>query len=755
MQRLLLLKFLLLISALSFSNTIVVKNIEELNKANANARPGDLVILQDGEWKNVTIALNCMGTKDQPIVFRAQTAGKVIISGNSMLKLGGSFIVVDGLYFMNGYSGDDAVFEFRIDKNHLANSCRITNCVIDGFNNPKRIDENNWVLFYGKNNKLDHCSFVNKKNMGVLLAVILDDDRSRENFHYINHNYFGLRIPLASNGGEIIRVGVSQHCQFNSNTQIANNYFEGCDGEAEVISIKSGANAVKENIFRECQGSVVLRHGDNNLVVGNLFIGNDKPGTGGVRVINKGQAVVSNIFYKCRGEGFRSPLAIMNGIPNSPAHRYVQVTKAQIISNTFYECAPMSFGEGSDTERTLPPDDVIFSNNTFYNTRDSIIYRAWDDIGGIKFAKNNVSKNVSQVLANGFVKTNVPRQKPVAISNRSGPQYSHIDMIPMMEKKAYASSGASWFSKKNNVGIASPLLVNCATAQEVFKQLERKEPVIIRLTGKEYNLSKPFVITKPVEFTGSRQSTTYFTTGEMQAAIVIAGNGQLSLRNMNISGSGVKATSFISSDSSGPSDHYSLTISDCIISSFDRNNGSQNLFNAYKSMVADSIVVQNCQITQNRVDGFMLKNETDNRGYYNAERVSFTNNEFSELKGVLLSLYRGGPDESTLGPKLTFTKNKLVNCTTTDSTDALIKLTGVQQTNISSNLFTNCNPSHSKNSSMPSAQIVTGRLIHYTDLVRANHIFHNNSIVSSGAVHLNQFVDDRGNTFNTNYKKYY
>ena len=134
-----------------------------------------------------------------------------------------------------------------------------------------------------------------------------------------------------------------------------------CDGEAEVISIKSGSNAVKENIFRECQGSVVLRHGDNNPVAGNIFLGNDKPGTGGVRVINKGQAVVSNLFYRCRGDDFRSPLAIMNGIPNSPAHRYVQVTNAQIISNTFYECAPMSLGEGSDTERTLPPDDVVFA----------------------------------------------------------------------------------------------------------------------------------------------------------------------------------------------------------------------------------------------------------------------------------------------------------------------------------------------------------------------------------------------------------
>ncbi|MEI9955576.1 MAG: chondroitinase-B domain-containing protein [Ferruginibacter sp.] len=43
--------------------------------------------------------MNCTGTKEQPITFKAQDAGKVIISGHSQLKLGGNFIVVDGFYF--------------------------------------------------------------------------------------------------------------------------------------------------------------------------------------------------------------------------------------------------------------------------------------------------------------------------------------------------------------------------------------------------------------------------------------------------------------------------------------------------------------------------------------------------------------------------------------------------------------------------------------------------------------------------------
>src|SRR6187455_1219760 len=214
MNRLLLLNCFLFSTLLLTAKTIVVKNSDELTAANKKAMPGDIIILQDGEWNNLTIHLTCNGTKENPITFRSQTAGKVLITGNSKLKLGGNFLIIDGLNFINGYAGNDAVISFRIDKNQLANNCRVTNTAIDNFNNPKRMDENNWVLFYGKNNRLDHCSFKNKKNMGVLLAVVLDDDRSRENFHSIDHNYFGKRPPLASNGGEIIRVGVSEHCQF-------------------------------------------------------------------------------------------------------------------------------------------------------------------------------------------------------------------------------------------------------------------------------------------------------------------------------------------------------------------------------------------------------------------------------------------------------------------------------------------------------------------------------------------------------------
>ena len=757
MTRLLLLSSFILISFFASADSTFVKTIDELHAAAKKVKPGDKIILKNGEWKDVIIKLNCKGTKEDPIIVKAQSAGKVIITGNSQLKLGGAYTTVDGLYFHNGYAGKDAVINFRADKDDLANNCRVTNTVVNDFNNPKRMDENNWVLFYGKSNRLDHCSFKDKKNMGVLIAVILDDERSRENFHSIDHNYFGRRPPLASNGGEIIRVGVSQHCQFNSNTQITDNFFEHCNGETEIVSIKSGSNVVRGNVFKESQGSVVLRHGDNNTVENNLFLGNGKVATGGVRVINKGQWVVNNFFYKCRGTDFRSPLAIMNGIPNSPAHRYVQVTDAVIANNTFVDCSPISFGEGSDAERTLPPANVLLANNVFYNQIDSIIYHVYDAIDGIRFSGNEVSLQVKQKLSPGFKPTPLTVQKndnqpfPVSTHNNkfvaidsiqkvattrlSRPLatkagFTDINLIKQIQANAYSKTGAKWFKQP---GSNVPVLlktVKCSTANEVYAQLEHNGPVIIELTGSVYEISKTIVVNKQVQFITKQTKPIRFSSGSMSAAIVLSGNGHLTLKDLPIDGKEIKATHFIASDNAGYSNHYNLVMSNCSISGLALQAGCKNFFYAYKSMIADSIIIRNSIFKDNTVNMISMADEKDDKGYYNAEKIDISHNTFINNNGVLLNIYRGGNDESTLGPNLKFRHNKIEQCNTVDST-ALINLTGVQVSRFISNTFTSSNTNES--------------LFYFKDIVRATHRVEKNVFQSSGSITANQFVIEKEN----------
>ena len=751
MIKLLLLKCCICIALLSGANTIIVKNADELKKANKEAKPGDIIVLQDGIWTNITISLNCKGTKEQPITFKAQTAGKVIISGNSKLQIGGTYIIVDGLYFTNGYAGNDAIIKFRVNNNELANNCRVTNTVINNFNNPKRMDENYWVALYGKHNQIDHCSFQNKKNMGVMMAVILDDERSRENFHSINNNYFGFRTPLASNTGETLRVGVSQHCEFNSNTQIIDNFFENCDGETEIISLKSGSNVIRNNLFKECSGAVVLRHGDNNTVESNVFLGNNKPGTGGVRIINKGQWVVNNLFYECRGRDFRSPIAIMNGVPNSPAHRYVQVTDAVIANNSFYNCTPLSFCDGSDAERSATPSNVAFINNIYFNNTDNIAYKKHDDISRIRFAGNIINDAMSQTMPDGFNKSSINTQNEgaaiIPISNNNGiaisdslnaisstrlagklsatPGITDIAKFKQVIANAETKCGAAWFGPSFMTQEQTRIRVTCKTADDVYKALQENTTgsLEIILTKKKYQFPAPLILNANVTVSARSRRTIKFNTAFSDFLFYITAGNNITFKKLRIDMDDVETKSFISSDTSGSSNHSNLSITDCHF-----KRGKMQFFNAAKTTVLDSIIITNNTFTDNKGILFNFSHELDKKGYYNVEKLVIANNTITEHKGQILVMQRTGNDESTMGPNLSFINNKLTDC---KSDEPLIHLYGTQVSAIMNNSFTNCNGGKT--------------LILFEDIVRAAHSLRSNSIINSGKVVENQFVVSDGN----------
>lgn len=728
------------------SNTIVT-NINELDLANKNAKPGDTIVLKNGTWNNITIQLDAIGDKNNPIVFKAATKGKVIITGHSRLLIGGSFLEIDGLYFTNGYAGEDAVIKFRINNQKIANHCRVTNTVINDFNNPKRLDENYWVAMYGKNNRIDHCSFMNKKNIGVLLAVILENDRSRSNFHSIDHNYFGFRTPLASNGGEIIRVGVSEHCEFNSNTVIEANFFEKCDGETEIISIKSCQNIVKNNLFKECQGAVVLRHGNYNTIANNVFLGNDKKGTGGVRVINKGQVIVNNLFYKCKGVDFRSPLSIMNGVPNSPANRYVAVTDAFIAYNRFYDCSPISFCEGRSEERSLQPKNVQFINNLFYTKMDTTIYHIYDDISGIQFSNNLVGNEVHKTFIKGFKNTFMKLEQsgglsiPIPMSNGTNlipdsivqvlmtatnqaitttKGYASKSNFTQVLENAYSNCGAKWFGNSNKR--ANAIHVDCKNAKEISNAIAQYQnrDLTINLTNLTYTFDSSIPLKENITFqTKMNMPIRFVSTIDLDHLFEIQGGQSLYLKNIQLNLSALKSKTFITTDTSGSSNHSNLMMQQCIVKNYDGT-----FLQASKSSLMDSIVIRNCNWSNGNGILFNLNNEVDKKGYYNVEKMKFSNNTIINHHGSLMSILRSGKDESTLGPFVQIENNSFNHIES--SKIPFILLNGVQQSIIHQNNFNDCNP--------------ISKLIEYNDEVRAAHMLIKNKITNSGAILKNDYV---------------
>lgn len=272
--------FFLWINTAYSQQNIKVTNLEQFNEAVKKVRPGDKVILANGVWKDAELVFVGKGTAKAPITLTVENKGKVSLEGQSNLRIAGEYLVVEGLVFKNGYTPTSAVIEFRRNKTHLANHCRVTECVIDNYSNPERFETDYWVSIYGKNNRFDHNFLTGKRNHGVTLAVRLNTVESRENKHQIDHNYFGHRPILGANGGETMRVGTSHYSLTNSNTIVEANYFDRCNGEHEIISNKSGQNIFRYNTFFECQGTLTMRHGNETLVESNYFFGNHKPNTG-------------------------------------------------------------------------------------------------------------------------------------------------------------------------------------------------------------------------------------------------------------------------------------------------------------------------------------------------------------------------------------------------------------------------------------------------------------------------------------------
>ncbi|VAV98076.1 Alginate lyase precursor, partial [hydrothermal vent metagenome] len=188
-----------------------VKNQAEYAIAEKKLVAGDIIILANGVWRDFEIKISGKGTKSKPITLISEDAGKVILSGQSNLRIGGEYILVTGLVFRDGYSPTGEVISFRRSTKELARNSRVTEVVIDGFSKPDRYDSDHWVVIYGKKNRFDHNHLVGKTNKGVTVAVRLYSKDNRENHHRIDHNYFGPRPVLGSNGGETLRIGTSKY----------------------------------------------------------------------------------------------------------------------------------------------------------------------------------------------------------------------------------------------------------------------------------------------------------------------------------------------------------------------------------------------------------------------------------------------------------------------------------------------------------------------------------------------------------------
>ncbi|MCK7598147.1 alginate lyase [Microbulbifer sp. CAU 1566] len=670
----------------------LVHNQKEYAKVAKRLEAGDTVVLANGVWKDFEILFTGNGEKENPITLTAEEKGKVVLSGQSNLRLAGEHLVVSGLVFKDGYTPSSEVISFRRNKDHLANNSRVTEVVIEDFSKPERMDSDYWVSIYGKNNRFDHGHLAGKRNKGVTMAVRLNTEASQENGHRIDHNYFGPRPVLGSNGGETLRIGTSHYSLTDSLTVVENNFFDRCDGEVEIISVKSGKNILRNNTFFESRGTLTMRHGNGNLIEGNVFLGNGVDHTGGIRVINADQVIRNNYLEGLTGYRFGSGFTVMNGVPNSPINRYHQVVNAEIENNSFINVEHIHLAAGSDQERSATPQDSTIADNIFYTESGKSPFSIFDDISGITFA-NNVStgfvdKKIHEGIDKGVGKLKRADNGLLYPTDKSAANKGASKDLVVTTKEM---TGASWYPKSEPVTpFDSGKSISVRPGENaLFDAItSAADGDTLVLENGAYNATKRLDINKTLTIKAKKQGKATLTS-DRPVMFEIQDGGSLSLDGLVISGSNSPDNAgniLIRTAVWGMLKNYRFSMTNSRVENLDINH-SYHVFDSGLRAFADTITLANNYFENITGDLLKLNKETDDLGVYNAEYVIVTGNTFKNVQGALVDLYRGGTDESTFGPHIDFSNNTVTGSGKgkRNKAQALIKLHGTQVADIHEN----------------------------------------------------------------------
>ncbi|MXZ11739.1 MAG: hypothetical protein F4Y79_20160 [Gemmatimonadetes bacterium] len=398
-----------------------IMTLSDLEHRVSDARPGDTITLDDGVYDGDVCELVAKGSAAYPITIQAKNIGKAVIQGPISIK--GDYINLVGLRFEKKGS-----IEIR------GTGCRISRCVMTD------VQVSSWiqVLPESQQIEIDYCRFENKTNNSdhegdrfdnrQLMRLIV---RNQGEKHHIHHNYF-VDVPEGKldNGYETLQLITEGnpwdpepgHC----GTLIEYNLFERCNGEGEIISVKSNGNLLRRNTFRDCRGGLWLRHGDDNVVSENFFFGEGERRAGGVLVQGTDQVVVNNLFRSLNAFG----VVMMDGASDD---LYVRTERALVAFNTFVGCSS-ALVVGKNHSRypngTVPKDCVIANNAFVLSERtvwlvhsDEPVNWRWEgnvtdgDLGmpardGIKVERVDVA-----YLPNGVV---VPAESSSLIGNAEG-----------------------------------------------------------------------------------------------------------------------------------------------------------------------------------------------------------------------------------------------------------------------------------------------------------------------------------------------
>lgn len=353
-----------------------VDSAAALAQAVAQAQPGDEVLIAPGRYDGWEVELSGRGREDAPITIRPATPNSVVFVGDTRFRVIGEHLEISGLMFESVTAErSGGVFYFDGSKH-----CRLTDSQFVGAR-MEHLATLIWFQRAAADNRIDHCRFAD--NQYRCIKIDTYNDYSLEHGpplrNRIDHNLFIDGPPRGVNGGETVQIGNGPypHSLMEPQTLVEDNTFIRCNGEAEIISVKSSGNTIRRNLFIDCDGEVVMRNGNNGVIEDNVFLG----GLGGVRLSGRGHRVSGNRIVSPRRYG----IVLYYGVEDEQrAAAYPPVSGCVIEGNTVISAGEAAifigairnktwhnerwtqppFNDPADMAATVPPRDNQIRHNT-------------------------------------------------------------------------------------------------------------------------------------------------------------------------------------------------------------------------------------------------------------------------------------------------------------------------------------------------------------------------------------------------------
>jgi poly(beta-D-mannuronate) lyase len=346
---------LLAISNLAFAAQIRTDSLPALEEAIAAARPGDHIVVADGQYESsgsITVAV--AGTQEQPIVITADTIGGVEIRGEAGFRLErpAAYVVIRGFVFAHS-AGE---MELEAGVHH----CRVTRNVFD-----LRVSgRGRYLSVSGDDNEIDHNEFRNKDTEGQMVHVEGPGSRAMAQRTWIHHNYFHDFRNSRRNNSSALHIGHSGRSMTPAYSVVEHNLFARTEGENEgAICNKASDNIYRFNTFGEDSTELSLRHGKRCLVYGNFFLGGN-----GLRLFSHDHRIYCNYFENCR-----PAIAIGNGgatIPPGPLTSHERPDRVHIVFNTLVN--NRANVRMSRRRNGLGANDLVFANNIIVGGSEAV-----------------------------------------------------------------------------------------------------------------------------------------------------------------------------------------------------------------------------------------------------------------------------------------------------------------------------------------------------------------------------------------------